>query len=461
MAAAQDGTRAASADDCAIAGASKSRTWQAPIHALQRNPGGTSRMTNDDLATIAAGAPAGARVRAFVDWVGTGHALTQTGRLRRVDALALVELLDTGDILDRRFPIQSSAELYRLTLLVEWAKASGLVRVARGRIVAVRKHAKLLERPAELVCRMLAAIPQLGEELGDSVVAVDATHTVEAVFGDLLGHSGSLSLEHVCEVAWNTAMLRYSFPDATELQLEFQRRRSDRDLRMILETVTDLDMLTVADDAITLTPLGSWAVGAWLGLGTPASDMLSVKVTLQESADPEIWRRLRVPADIRLDRFHQVLGAAMGWQNSHLHMFERGSDQHGSDRYGFPNPDLDIRDDREVTLGALLVHPGDRLDYEYDFGDSWQHAIVLEAVEQGDHDGPRCTDGASRCPPEDVGGIPGYEDLRRVLTDPEEDRHTDMLEWLGLEHARDFDATAFSLERANAAIAGVLTSRSA
>ena len=114
---------------------------------------------NDDLAAIAAGAPTVARVRAFVDWVGTGRALTQTGRLRRVDALALVELLDTGDILDRRFPIQSSAELYRLTLLVEWAKASGLVRVVRGRIVAVRKHAKLLERPAELVCRMLAAIP--------------------------------------------------------------------------------------------------------------------------------------------------------------------------------------------------------------------------------------------------------------------------------------------------------------
>ena len=108
-------------------------------------------MTNDDLAAIAAGAPTVARVRAFVDWVGTGRALTQTGRLRRVDALALVELLNTGDILDRRFPIQSSAELYRLTLLVEWAKASGLVRVARGRIVAVRKHAKLLERPAELV----------------------------------------------------------------------------------------------------------------------------------------------------------------------------------------------------------------------------------------------------------------------------------------------------------------------
>lgn len=413
-------------------------------------------MTNDDLAAIAAGAPTVARVRAFVDWVGAGRALTQTGRLRRVDALALVEMLATGDVLDQRFPIQSSAELYRLTLLVEWAKASGLVRVARGRIVAVRKHAKLLERPVELVCRMLAAIPQLGDELGDSVVASDAVHTVEAVFGDLVGRGGSLSLEHACEVAWNTAMTRFWFPDATEQQLEFQRRRSDGDVRRILETVAGLEVLIVADGVIALTPLGSWAVGSWLGLGTPTSDVLSVEVTLQESADPEIWRRLRVPADIRLDRFHQVLGAAMGWQDSHLHVFE-----HGSDRYGFPNPDLDIRADREVTLGVLLVHPGDRLDYEYDFGDSWQHDIVLEAVEQGDHDGPRCTDGAGRCPPEDVGGIPGYEDLRRVLADPEEDGHTEALEWLGLEHAGDFDAAAFSVERANAAIAGVLIARSA
>ena len=164
-------------------------------------------------------------------------------------------------------------------------------------------------------------------------------------------------------------MLRYSFPDATEQQLEFQRRRSDGDVRRILEAVAGLGVLSVADSVIALTPLGSWAVGAWLGLGTPASDALYVKVTLDESADPVIWRRLRVPADIRLDRFNQVLGAAMGWQDSHLHVFE-----HGSDRYGFPEPDLDISDDREVTLGALLVHPGDRLAYEYDFGDSWEHA---------------------------------------------------------------------------------------
>lgn len=411
--------------------------------------------TGDDLAAIASRAPTVVRVRAFVDWVGAGRALTQTGRLRRTDALALVELLDTGDVLDQRFPIQSSTELYHLTLLVEWAKACGLVRIARCRIQGVRKHAKLLERPIELVGRMLAAIPRLTPELGHSVVAADAVHTVEAVLGELIGQGGSLSLEHAGEVAWSTAMSRYEFPDATETQIDFQRRRSNGDIRRILEAVAGLGVLTVADGLIELTPLGSRSVATWLGLGTPTNGVLSVKVTLQESAEPEIWRRLRVPADIRLDRFHQVLGAAMGWQDSHLHVFERGSD-----RYGFPDLDLDIRDDREVTLDALLTEPGDRLHYEYDFGDCWEHEIVLEAVDQADH-GPSCTGGAGRCPPEDVGGIPGYEDLRRVLATPQEDGHAEALQWLGIERASDFDPLAFSVEHANAAIASVVIARSA
>jgi len=90
------------------------------------------------------------QIRGLVDWVGGGRALTQTGRLRRADALMLVELLDTGDVLDSRFPIQSSADLYRLALLVEWARACGLVRVVRGRMVPVGKRAGLLERPLDL-----------------------------------------------------------------------------------------------------------------------------------------------------------------------------------------------------------------------------------------------------------------------------------------------------------------------
>src|SRR5687768_15616548 len=124
-------------------------------------------MTLEDVMATASEAPATRRLRGFVEWVGEGRALTQTGRLPRADALALVELLDTGDQLDPRFPIHSSAELYRLTLVVEWAKACRLVRVVHGRLVPVRKSAELLDRPLELVARMLDALPRLGDELGD------------------------------------------------------------------------------------------------------------------------------------------------------------------------------------------------------------------------------------------------------------------------------------------------------
>jgi len=276
-----------------------------------------------DLAAMASAAPAVRRVRGFVDWVGAGRPLTQTGRIRRADALALVDLLETGDVLDPRFPIRSSTELYRFNLLVEWAKACRMVRVVHGRIVPVRKHAKLLDQSLALVVRMLEALPRLGDELGHSVVTADAAHTVEAVFGELVGRGGSLQLERACEVAWKTAMSRYWFPEATEQQIEWQRRRSDGDLRRMLDAVADLGVVTVTDGAIALTALGERCVHEWLGLGTSASDVLRVRVTLQESAYPVVWRRLLVPADIRLDRLHQVLGAAMGWEDCHLHVFEQ------------------------------------------------------------------------------------------------------------------------------------------
>lgn len=406
------------------------------------------------VTATASEAPAARRLRGFVEWVGEGRSLTQTGRLRRADALALVELLDTGDRLDPRFPIQSSAELYRLGPVVEWAKACRLVRVVHGRLVPVRKAARLLDRPLELVARMLEALPRLGRELGDSVVAFDAAHTVAAVFGELVGRGGSLSSERACEVAWKTATARYWFPHATEQQLEWQRGASDGDLRRLLTTAAELGVLTVTDGAIELTESGHRCVPAWLGVGTPEAGVLTVKVTLENSAAPVVWRRLRVAADIRLDRFHQVLGAAMGWEDSHLLVFARGDE-----RYGHPDPEIEIADEREKTLGDLLAAVGDRLDYEYDFGDSWRHVIVLEASAAGDDATPQCIDGAGRCPPEDVGGIPGYEELRRVLVDPHDAEHEHMLAWLGIADAREFDAAAFDLDRANAAISGAVATR--
>ena len=399
-------------------------------------------------------APAARRLRGFVEWVGDGRSLTQTGRLRRADALALVELLDTGDRLDPRFPIHSSAELYRLSLVVEWAKECRVVRVVRGRLVTVRKGADLLERPLDLVARMLEALPALGEQLGDSLVAFDAAHTVEAVLGELVGRGGSVSIERACEVAWETATARYWFPHASREQLDWQRRGSDGDVQRLLGIAAELHVVDITDGAVGLTRLGRRCVPAWLGLGTPEAGVLTVKVTLQDSADPVVWRRLRVPADIRLDRFHRVLGAAMGWEDSHLHVFERGEE-----RYGHPDAESEIESDRGKTLGDLLAAVGDRLEYEYDFGDRWRHAIVLEASAADPHPEPQCLDGAGRCPPEDVGGVPGYEELRRVLADPRDAEHEHKLAWLGLSDAREFDAAAFDLEHAKTAIADAVADR--
>lgn len=406
-------------------------------------------MTSVDVA------PAVGRMRRFLEWVGSGQPLTQTGRIRRADAITLVQLLDTGDLLDRRYPIQSSSELPQLELLVEWAKRCRLVRVVRGRLLVVSKNAGMLDRPAALVPRMLEALPGVCAELGHSVVMADAERTVGAVLEDLVGR-GSVPEERACEIAWATAMRRFWFPDATDSQLEFQRRRGDGDLRWVLATLRDLGVLTVADRTITPTASGRRCLRAWLGLGSPAADRLWITVSLEESASPVIWRRLSVPGDLRLDRLHQVLVAAMGWQDSHLHVFERGDD-----RYGFADPDLDVQDEQTMTVGGVLVDPGDRIDYEYDFGDCWRHAIVLDSVAPADPDDGRAhvADGAGRCPPEDVGGVPGYEDLKAVLADPHDDAYAEMLGWLGLEDGDAFDPLEFALEQAEADVASVPANR--
>jgi hypothetical protein len=137
----------------------------------------------------------------------------------------------------------------------------------------------------------------------------------------------------------------------------------------------------------------------------------------------------------------------MGWEDSHLHVFERGDE-----RYGHPNPEIDIEDDREKRLADLVATPGDRLDYEYDFGDSWRHVIVVEALTPGADVTPLCIDGAGRCPPEDVGGIPGYIGLRRVLATPSDPEHEHLRTWLALGDVRQFDADAFDLGDANAGV---------
>jgi hypothetical protein len=175
--------------------------------------------------------------------------------------------------------------------------------------------------------------------------------------------------------------------------------------------------------------------------------ILQLKISLVGVSKPPVWRRVLVPASMRLSRLHDVIQVAMGWTDTHLHAFEaRGVD------YGPPDPELDHVDERRTAIGDVLSEPRDRMRYVYDFGDYWQHDVVVEKVLEAERGAryPVCVAGKGPRPPEDCGGVWGYADLRETLADSAHQEHTDMLEWLGLESAEDFDPTAFDVERVNA-----------
>jgi hypothetical protein len=179
--------------------------------------------------------------------------------------------------------------------------------------------------------------------------------------------------------------------------------------------------------------------------------VLQIKVSLLGASKPPIWRRLLVPASMRLNRLHDVIQAAMGWEDYHLHAFRAGNVD-----YGPPDPELGHRDERRTALSDVIGEPGDRMQYVYDFGDHWRHDVVIEKVltaEPGTRY-PVCLTGKGRCPPEDCGGVWGYSDLRETLAQPDHEDHADMLEWLGLETAAEFDPHAFDAEEVNAALSG-------
>jgi len=182
-----------------------------------------------------------------------------------------------------------------------------------------------------------------------------------------------------------------------------------------------------------------------------AEPILQLKISLLGASKPPVWRRVLVPATMRLNRLHDVIQAAMGWEDYHMHALTAG----GID-YGLPDPELGHRDERKTALNALLSEPGDRLRYVYDFGDDWEHDIVVEKVLAAEAGAgyPVCLAGKGRCPPEDCGGVWGYADLRETLADPAHDEHADTLEWLGIETAAEFDPQAFDIDDVNLILGG-------
>ncbi|BCY11792.1 hypothetical protein [Actinoplanes sp. L3-i22] len=163
-----------------------------------------------------------------------------------------------------------------------------------------------------------------------------------------------------------------------------------------------------------------------------------VKVTLL-GARPPIWRRLELPGDTGLTEVHEILQTAFGWTDSHLHVFET---PYGV--FGVADPELGYRSERPVTLEQVAPGAGAKVRYLYDFGDDWDHEIVVEKLlDRQEVAYPRCTGGRRAAPPDDCGGIWGYQQLMQVLSDPGHPDHADRLDWLGLKSAAGFDPARF------------------
>ena len=196
----------------------------------------------------------------------------------------------------------------------------------------------------------------------------------------------------------------------------------------------------------------------------PSHLAFDLRVNLQY-IQPEIWRRIRVSNDVRMDRLHHILQAAFGWTNSHLHQFvvsgppgqpaRHIGDVAGAEQGGFAEDLPKTDDERACEIAEFLTKPGDRLVYEYDFGDSWHHDVVLAAVtpQTARLTVALCLDGARSCPPEDCGGPPGYEEYVAAIRDPKHPEHDAMINWNG----PGFDPEKFDLAKTNRALGRIKT----
>jgi hypothetical protein len=177
---------------------------------------------------------------------------------------------------------------------------------------------------------------------------------------------------------------------------------------------------------------------------TKPGAIYQLKVTLNES-HPPIWRRIQVP-DCTLGELHEVLQVVMGWGNSHLHQFIVNGKYFGEATHD--DLDIEVEDEDGIRLSDIYTGKNTpRIVYEYDFGDGWQHEIILEKILEPEPSVsyPCCLEGARACPPEDVGGIWGYAEFLEAISDPNHADHDEMVEWVGGE----FDPEKFSVDEVN------------
>ena len=211
--------------------------------------------------------------------------------------------------------------------------------------------------------------------------------------------------------------------------------------------------------------------------GKNMNSIYQIRITLKDTKPP-IWRRVAVGSEITLGQLHDVIQIVMGWTDSHLHQFslrnkalkpspdeiarwvrentmdERFLDSIGGQRFFVPKvtpwgepTDMEGEDEAAIILGEVCPKVKNKIIYEYDFGDDWEHVVEVQKITEPEPgvEYPVCLAGKKACPSEDCGGVWGYSEMLEAITDSDNDQHEDMLEWVG----DGFDPDAFDLEEVN------------
>ena len=343
-----------------------------------------------------------------------------------------------------------------MTKIVEWAKATRLIRVTGTRLAPVKKNAALVDSPLDLVLAMLAAYPKLGKSLfprstwRQSIVGDEFADISQQLLTALLASAGPCALTTLSDTAYDMIAARYVLGRLTEQQHDSLRRTIAVDIRIamsalhvlgvvVLDTSTDHDK---ADDSAELTALGRYAIRRLRGMAQPGDALLQVRITLADVDAPAVWRRVLIPSATRPGA--RVIQAAMGWQT----IICTPPAWRRKLRAADPDDELGYLDESKFRFGVLVAE-ADRIDYEYDFGDGWDHALVIEARQRrGRSDYPAV---AAKAPAARGSAAARFRRVQGGLAGPRTAERTELLQWAG----GDYDPDRFDLSAANSAVAAI------
>jgi len=373
--------------------------------------------------------------RWLMERAGTGVRLTQAGHLPPAFVTEA-----TAQLYPDHWYGKGNREVHSpLLYLRESARRFGLVRSYRGKLVLTKLGAKLIDDPGALWWHIAGSLPDARSDVErDAGVLYLLAIAAGRVRND------ALLVEGMATLGWVEAGTREPMTDASVWMATRDTVALFHRLHVLPASVRD-EPLVAPPAAVRLARAA--LVGRLGRASTPSQrrtpgPAVELTVSLRD-IEPPIWRRVVVPASLTLRELHGVIQTAMGWEDCHLY----GFDVDGVLYTTLEDVQLRVLGDLDAFTVGEAAEVASMFTYEYDYGDDWDHVIRVERVlPVGEVDSPQVIDGARACPPEDCGGIAGYEQLLEALADDAHPQHEEVLRWLGGE----FDPESFNLATTNA-----------